>query len=153
MPPDAPETVVAYHRLRLREIREIYEEQNLDLDHYLGVEHNVSEDIDTLEVQFSEIRETLISLGVDLDANGTIQTPDHPVISPPPTPRAKHPPSSVDFDDLAIEAGRYLSATGLDPNRDPLLQVLSLRGSASRQLLRACGKVGLPNGSGSSPSG
>jgi hypothetical protein len=94
MPPDAPETVVAYHRLRLREIREIYEEQNLDLDHYLGVEHNVSEDIDTLEVQFSEIRETLISLGVDLDANGTIQTPDHPVISPPPTPRAKHPPST-----------------------------------------------------------
>jgi hypothetical protein len=124
MPPDAPETVVAYHRLRLREIREIYEEQNVDLDHYLGVEHNVSEDIDTLEVQFSELRETLISLGVDLDANGTIQTPDHQVIPPLPTPRSKQPPSSVDFEDLAIEAGRYLSATGQDPNRYPLLQVL-----------------------------
>jgi hypothetical protein len=125
MPPDAPETVVAYHRLRLREIREIYEVQNVDLDHYLGAEKNVSGDIDTLEVQFSEVRETLISLGVDLDANGTIQTPDHPVIPPPPTPRAKEPPSSVDFEDLAIEAGRYLRATGLDPNIDPLLQVLS----------------------------
>jgi hypothetical protein len=31
MLPDAPETVVAYHRLRLREIREPYEEQNVDL--------------------------------------------------------------------------------------------------------------------------
>jgi hypothetical protein len=125
MLPDAPETVVAYHRLRLREIREIYEEQNLDLDHYLGVEQNVSEGIDTLEVQFSELRETLISLGVDLDANGIIQTPDHPFIPPPLTPRSKQPPSSVNFEDLAIEAGRYLRATGLDPNTDPLLQVLS----------------------------
>jgi hypothetical protein len=125
MPPDTPETVLAYHRLQLREIREIYEEQNFDLDHYLGVERNVSEDIDTLEVQFSEVTETLISLGVDLDANGTIQTPDHPVIPPPQTPRAKQPPSCLDFEDLAKEAGRYVSATGLDPTRNPLLQVLS----------------------------
>jgi hypothetical protein len=124
MPPDAPETVVAYHRLRLREIRSLYDQLDPDLDHYLGVEHNVSEDIDTLEVQFSEIRETLISLGVELDANGTIQTSDHPFIPPPLTPRSKQPPSSVNFEDLAIEAGRYLRATGLDPNTDPLLQVL-----------------------------
>jgi hypothetical protein len=122
---NAPQTLLAYQRMRLREIREIYEEQNVDLDHYLGAEKNVSEEIDTLEVEFSELRETLISLGVDLDANGTIQTPDHPVIPPPPTPRAKQPPFSVDFEDLAIEAVRYLRATGLDPNRDPLLQVLS----------------------------
>src|SRR5215204_85676 len=144
MPPDAPETVVACHRLRLREIREIYEEQNVDLVHYLGVERNVSEDIDTLEVQFSEIRETLISLGVALDANGTIQTPDHPVIPPPPTPRAKQPPSSVDFEDLAIEAGRYLTATGLDPNRDPLLQVLSPTETSeiNRRYKHAFGDIG-----------
>jgi len=47
---DAPETVIAYHRLRLGEIREICEEQNVDLDHYLGVEQEVSEDIDTMGV-------------------------------------------------------------------------------------------------------
>jgi len=46
---DAPETVVVYHRLRLREIRDLYDELNLDLDHYLGVEQKVSEGIDTLE--------------------------------------------------------------------------------------------------------
>jgi hypothetical protein len=144
MPPDAPETVLAYHRLRLREIREIYEEQNVDLDHYLSVEKNVSEDIDTLEVQFSELRETLISLGVDLDANGTIQTPDYPVIPPPPTPRAKQPPSYVDFEDLAIEAGRYLRASGLDPNRDPLLQVLSQSETTeiNRRYKHAFGDIG-----------
>jgi hypothetical protein len=125
MLPGAPETVVAYHRLRLREIRSLYDQLDSDLDHYLGIERGVARDIDTLEVQFSELRETLISLGVDLDTNGTIQTPDNQAIPPPPTPRAKQPPSSVDFEDFAIEAGRYLRAPGLDPNTDPLLQVLS----------------------------
>ena len=144
MLPDTPETVLAYHRLRLREIREIYEEQNVDLDHYLGVERGVSEDMDTLEVQFSELRETLFSLGVDLDAYGTIQTPDHPVIPAPPTPRAEQPPASVEFEDLAIEAGRYLRATGLDPNRDPLLQVLSQTQTSeiNRRYKHAFGDIG-----------
>ena len=32
-------------------------------------------------------------------------------------------------------------------------EILRLRGSASRRLLRACEKVGRPNGSGSNPSG
>jgi hypothetical protein len=107
MPPDAPETVLAYHRLRLREIREIYEEQNVDLDHYLGVEQKVSEGIDTLEVDFTEVRETLISLDVDLDADGTIQAPDKPVTPLPPKTRAKQAPSSIDFEDLVTEAGSY----------------------------------------------
>jgi hypothetical protein len=140
----APETVLAYHRLRLREIREIYEEQNVDLDYYLGVEDNVSEDIDTLEVHFSEVRETLISLGVDLDANGTIQTPDHQAIPVPPTPRTKQPPSSLEFEDLAIEAGRHLTATGLDPNTDPLLQVLgpTQTSEINRRYKHALGDIG-----------
>ncbi len=124
MPPDAPETVVAYHRLRLREIRSLYDELDPDLDHYLGVERGVSKDIDTLEVQFSEVRETLTSLGVDLDARGTIRAPDQPVTPLSPKFRAKEPPSSIEFRDLVTEAGRYLTETGLDPNRDPLLQVL-----------------------------
>ena len=121
---DAPETVVAYQRLRLREIRQRYEELNPQLDHYLGVERNVSEGIDTLEVEFDEVRETLISLGVELDGEGTILAPDHPVTPMPSKPRASEPPSSIDFDELVAEAGRYLAEAGLDPNEDPLLQVL-----------------------------
>ena len=65
---DAPETVVVYHRLRLREIRDLYDELNLDLDHYLGVEQKVSEGIDTLEVEFTEVRETLERV-MDLSEN------------------------------------------------------------------------------------
>jgi hypothetical protein len=121
---DAPETIVAYQRLRLREIRQGYEELNPELDYYLGVERNVSEGIDTLEVEFDEVRETLISLGVELDGEGTLRAPDHLVTPMPSKPRASESPSSIDFDELVTEAGRYLAETGLDPNEDPLLQVL-----------------------------
>lgn len=121
---NAPETVLAYHRLRLRQIRERYEELDPDLDHYFGVEKNVSEEVDTLEVEFGEVRKTLISLGVDLDAKGTIRAPDQPVTPLSPKSRVKQAPSSIDFDDLVTEAGWYLTETGLDPNKDPLLQVL-----------------------------
>jgi hypothetical protein len=121
---NAPETVVAYHRLRLREIRECYEELNPYLDHYLGVEKNVSEDIHTLEVEFGEVRKTLISLGVELDAKGIIRAPDQPVTPLPSMSRAKQAPSSIEFKDLVTEAGQYLTEAGLDPNKDPLLQVL-----------------------------
>ena len=121
---DPPETVVAYQRLRLREIRQRYEELNPQLDHYLGVERNVSEGIDTLDAEFGDVRRTLISLGVELDGEGTIIAPDHPVTPMPSKPRASEPPSSIDFDELVAEAGRYLAETGLDPNEDPLLQVL-----------------------------
>jgi hypothetical protein len=124
MPPDTPEIVVAYHRLRLREIRNLYEGLDQDLDHYLGVEQNLSEDIDILEAQFSDVRETLTSLGVDLDADGTIHAPDRPVTPLAPKPRAKHPPTSNDFEHLVAEAGLYLTQSGLDPDKDPLLQVL-----------------------------
>src|SRR5829696_9458742 len=121
---DTPETIVAYQRQRLREIRQCYEELNPELDHYLGVERTVSEGVDTLEVEFGDVRETLISLGVELDGEGTIRAPDHPITPMPSKPRASEPPSSIDFDELVIEAGRYLAEAGLDPNEDPLLQVL-----------------------------
>jgi hypothetical protein len=121
---NAPATVLAYHRLRLREIRERYEELDPYLDHYLGVEKNVSEEVDTLEVEFGEVRKTLMSLGVELDAKSAIRAPDQPVTPLPPKSHVQQVPSSIDFDDLVTEAGRYLTETGLDPNRDPLLQVL-----------------------------
>src|SRR4051794_34012993 len=105
----APETIVAYQRLRLREIRQRYEELNPEPDHYLGVERNVSDSIDTLEVEFGEVRETLISLGVELDGEGMILAPDHPVTPMPSKPRASEPPASIDFDELLAEAGRYLA--------------------------------------------
>jgi hypothetical protein len=124
MDTNAPETLLAYHRLRLREIRERYEELDPYLDHYLGVEKNVSEEIDTLEVEFGEVRKTLISLGVELDAKGIIRAPDQPITPLPPRSRARQAPTSIDFDDLVTAAGRYLAETGVDPNKDPFLQVL-----------------------------
>jgi hypothetical protein len=90
----APETV-AYQRLRLREIRERYEELTPDLDRYLRVEGNVSEEIDALDSEFDEVRKTLISLGVDLDAKGAIRAPGRPVAPMRPKSRASEPPPSV----------------------------------------------------------
>ena len=116
---NAPETVVAYQRLRLREIRELYEKIDPDLDRYIGVERNVSEGIDTLEVQFGEVRDTLISLGVDPDGENNRHVSDHQVAPLPPKSRAKHPPSSTDFEELVTEAGRYLAEAVLTPPETP----------------------------------
>lgn len=38
MPPDSASATVAYQRVRLEEIRDLYQELDLDLDHYLNVE-------------------------------------------------------------------------------------------------------------------
>jgi hypothetical protein len=141
---NAPETIVAYQRLRLQEIRERYEELDPDLDHYLGVEKNVSEEIDTLEVEFGEVRKTLISFGVDLDAKGTIRAPDHRVTPLPPKSSVKQAPSSIEFTDLVTGAGQYLTQTGLDPNGDPLLQVLGTMEASEiqRRYKHAFGNIG-----------
>src|SRR5918998_1605133 len=60
--------VAAYQRLRLREIRSLYDELDRDLEHYLGVEHRISKELDSLEGESAEIRKTLLSLGADLRA-------------------------------------------------------------------------------------
>ena len=97
MPPDAPETVVAYQRLRLREIRTICERQNLEIDHYTEVEKNISKEIGGLDIEFSDVRRTLASLGVELDGRGDIRVPHRPLTpcGRNPTPRRPHPPSTL----------------------------------------------------------
>ncbi|MBA2624391.1 MAG: hypothetical protein H0U89_02115 [Acidimicrobiia bacterium] len=124
MPSKAPATVVAYQRLRLREIRGLYEELYPSLDHYLGVERRVSEEIDVLADEFGAVRETLISLGADVGEQGDLNAPVHPASPLPPEPPVTEAPSPIDFEDLAAEAGRYLTENGIDPHGDPLLQVL-----------------------------
>jgi membrane-bound metal-dependent hydrolase YbcI (DUF457 family) len=125
MPPDAPETVVAYQRLCLREIRAKCEQQNLEIDHYTEVEKNISKEIGSLDIEFSDVRQTLASLGIDLYGRGDIRLPHRPVIPLQPESHSGKTPPSIDFEDLVAEAGLYLTETGVDPNKDPLLQVLS----------------------------
>ena len=97
MPPDTPETVVAYQRVRLREIRAICDQQNLELDHYTEVEKNISKEIGSLDIEFSDVRQTLASLGVELDGRGDIRLPHRPLTpcGRNPTPRRPHPPSTL----------------------------------------------------------
>src|SRR5215211_1320218 len=124
MPLDAPETVVAYQRVRLREIRAICEQQNFEIEHYTEVEKNISKEIDSLAIEFSEVRQTLASLGVELDGQGDIRVPHRPITPLQPESHPGKTPPSIDFEDLVAEAGLYLTETGVDPNKDPLLQVL-----------------------------
>jgi hypothetical protein len=97
MPPDAPETVVAYQRLRLREIRAMCEQQNLEIDHYTDVEKNIAKEIGSLDVEFSDVRKTLASLGVELYGRGDNRLPHRPLTpcGRNPTPRRPHPPSTL----------------------------------------------------------
>ncbi len=117
--------LAAYQRLQLREIRGLYEEVDLNLEHFLGVERGISEKIGSLDREFSGIRETLLSLGADLSEPGSPEPETGRPISPSSqTRRDTATGRSIDFQDLARQADAYLVEEGLDPNSDPLLQVL-----------------------------
>jgi hypothetical protein len=143
MPPDAPETVVAYQRLRLREIRAICEQQNLEIDHYTEVERTISKEIGSLDIEFSDVRQTLASLGVELDGHGDIRVPHRPLTPLRPESHPEKTPPSIDFGGFVAEAGLYLTETGVDPNKDPLLQLLgdSEASDINRRYRKAFGEV------------
>jgi hypothetical protein len=143
MPPDAPETVVAYQKLRLREIRTICEQQNLEIDHYTKVERNISKEIGSLDIEFSDVRQTLASLGIDLYGRGNIRLPHRPLTPLQPESHSGKTTPSIDFEDLVAEANLYLTETGVDPNKDPLLQVLgqSQASDINRRYRKAFGEV------------
>ncbi len=127
MPPDNASATVAYQRVRLEEIRDLYQELDLDLDHYLNVELEVSRRLDSAEEDASEIREMFSSFGVDLSdiepEEGSGDT------ASPRTPRGKEYRkielgNADDFEGLAEEAEAYLAKAGVDLAKDPLLQVV-----------------------------
>lgn len=128
MPPETPEgasVAAAYQRVRLEEIRALYQELDLDLEHYLNLELEVSERIGSAEEETAEIRKTLSDLGVEPDDVGPEKDAG---------PAAKSPPSvryqrieignTDDFHRLVEEAEAYLDKIGVDLERDPLLQVI-----------------------------
>lgn len=121
--------IAAYQRLQLREIRGLYEEVDLNLEHFLGVERSISGEIGTLDGEFSGIRETLLSLGADLP-EPVSHEPEASLLSDSslspnsPTHRDTATGRSSDFQDLVRKADLYLAKEGLDPKSDPLLQVL-----------------------------
>ena len=136
----APFTVIEARR---REIRAICEQQNLQIDHYTEVEKNISKEIGSLDIEFSEVRRTLASLGVELDGRGDIRVPDRPLTPLRPESHPGNTPPSMDFEDLVAEAGLYLTETGVDPNKDPLLQLLgdSEASDIDRRYRKAFGEV------------
>lgn len=119
-------TVAAYQRLRLREIRGLYDELDSDLEHYLEVERSISEDLDSLEGEFDQTRKTLLSLGVEPSMPETAIGPVSPSAPAVPEHRWADAGRGEDFRDLVRRAEGYLEDAGLDPGRDPLLQVLKL---------------------------
>ncbi len=122
--PDLHEAVATYQRVRLREIRALYEELGPEVDHYLGVERRVSGELDALEEEFSETRQILRSLGADPpepEPGGGFEVP---MTSAAPGYRRAGARRTHDFQDLVKRAEARLASEGLDLSRDPLLQVL-----------------------------
>lgn len=116
--------VAAYQRLQLREIKGLYDELDHSLGHYLGVEQGISKELDSLEGESAEARKTLLSLGADLRAPGAAVGPAGKPAPASPEHRQADTGRSDDFRDLVSRAERYMQEAGLDPNRDPLIQVL-----------------------------
>lgn len=122
MPLEPAATVAAYQRLQLLEIRDLYSELHLDLDHYLDLERSMAEEIDSLEGDFAEIRRTLASLGADLPEPDSASA-----ITPSPQVRRYKKGDikrTADFQGLIRQAEGYFNKEGVDLNRDPLIQML-----------------------------
>lgn len=66
MLPGSASAPVAYQRVLLEEIRDLYSELNLDLNHYLNVELGVLKRLDSAEEEASEVRGIFSALGVGL---------------------------------------------------------------------------------------
>jgi membrane-bound metal-dependent hydrolase YbcI (DUF457 family) len=126
MPLEPSAAVAAYQRLRLLEIRSLYDELDLDLEHYLDIERGIAKEIDPLEEEFGEIRTTLSALGAELSEPGHDSAPVDATV--PGSQGSRYKRIDVEragnFRELVKQAESYLAETGVDLNRDPLLQVL-----------------------------
>ncbi len=127
MLPEGSAAVIAYQRLALLELRNVYDGVELDLEHYLGVEQHTSDRVDTLEKEFSEVRRALTSLGADQPKPDDAHVP-----AGTPTPHlagAEYTDAGVErgdsFEELVEHARTYLVRAGVDLGKDPLLQVLN----------------------------
>jgi membrane-bound metal-dependent hydrolase YbcI (DUF457 family) len=116
--------VASYQRARLRDIRLLYDQLEPGLEHYLGVERGISRELDSLEGESADIRKTLLSLGADLPGPEYAIGPASPNAPSSPQHRRADTGSAEDFGDLVRRAEAYLHDAGVNPNRDPLLQVL-----------------------------
>lgn len=122
MPPEPYVAIIAYQSLRLREIRGLYNELDLDLGYYLNVEQDISGELDSLEEEFDEVRKLLSSLGAELREPELDCEPVSPVAPVPP--RCRRVESADNFQGLIGQAEDYLARAGLDLSKDPFLQVL-----------------------------
>ena len=116
--------VAAYQRLRLRQIRGLCDELDMDLEHYLGVERGISAEIRSLDGEFGEIRKTLLSLGVDPREPEPARDPERFAASALPKHRESKSARPDAFGDLVRQAEAYLAEAGVNPKEDPLIQVL-----------------------------
>lgn len=124
MPSEPYATVAAYQRLQLREIRGLYEKMDLDLDHYLNVEQNISSELDSLDREFGEIKDLLSSLGAELREPELDSEPVSPVAPVPPGYRRIDTLGTDGFQSLIGQSEDYLAKADLDLGKDPLLQIL-----------------------------
>lgn len=128
MPPDDTLAAVAYQRILLKDVRDLYGELDLSLDQYLDIELEMSKRLDSAEDDASGIREALSSLGVDSSHIEPDESPSHD--GPLQSPRVNgflriQPADPDDFQALSEEASIYLTKMGVNLDKDPLLQVIS----------------------------
>lgn len=125
LPLEPVSTVAAYHRVKLLEIRDLYERLDLDLDHYTELERDTAVGISSLTPEFDEARRLLTELGAEFPDIGS-ETDGPTVLVPSPGSRYREVRigSPRDFREMAEQAKSYLAKTGVDMSRDPLEQIL-----------------------------
>lgn len=120
--------VAAYQRMRLVELRTLYDRLDLDLEDYLGLESRIkAETMHLEETELASLRRFFADRGLDLPQ------PEHGAADAGPVEGAGEPGRrygrvgghvTEDYEDLVALAEAYLEEAGVDLARDPLLQVL-----------------------------
>lgn len=116
--------------MRLVELRSLYDKLDFDLEHYLDLELRTEEESLLLEqTEFESIRSFFSARGMVVSTPGHDESIGETTSSDRDSRGERYTRVEVDglqdFRTLVSEAEAYLVAAGVDPGKDPLLQVLS----------------------------
>lgn len=121
--------VAAYQVMQLAELRSLFERLDFDLEEYFGLESRIEEESLRLEqTEFDHIRRILASQGTDVStlhhADGLDDTANAGQEAKGKGYNRVEVESVEDFRQLVSAATIYLAKSGVELDRDPLLQVL-----------------------------
>ncbi len=121
--------IVAYQRSPLAEMQRLYATLHVDLNKYLEQEDMIAEELRSLEKDFARLNSITPTREITPEQRAKLQQISDEHLGSTDIPNAKtyekiEIETSEDFKQLLENAEIYLREHGIDPQQDPLLQIL-----------------------------